>query len=301
MSLVSYLVSTRAEGRGDAGRRRPDGTGALSGHDFGCSNIKSGAFIGTMTTSPASRVPRTLLAETMDLLRTVGLALLIALVLRVFLFQPNTIPSSSMEPNLLTGDYMLVSKFDYGWSRHAVPFSPPLPAGRLNGKAPRRGDVIVFRLPRDPTQTWVKRLIGLPGDRVQVTGGVVSVNGVPIRQTRDGQTQDPDSPEITVTRVWETLPDGRRYLTFDRGPDGAGDNTDVFVVPEGHVFAMGDNRDNSLDSRWPEEIGVGYLPMDNLLGRARYVLVSWRIGASLFKPWTWVIHFQPGRMFQPVV
>lgn len=250
-------------------------------------------------TSP-SPSPRSFVAEVIDTIRTVGLALLIALILRVFLFQPNTIPSSSMEPNLLTGDYMIVTKYDYGWSRHSVPLSPQLPDGRLNGKTPRRGDVIVFRLPRDPAQTWVKRLIGLPGDRVQVSGGVVSVNGQAIVQTSAGETRDPDSPDVTVTRVWETLPDGRRYLTFDRGPDHPGDDTEVFVVPEGHVFAMGDNRDNSLDGRWPREIGVGFIPMDNLLGRARWVLASWRQGASLFKPWTWVTHFQLERMFKPV-
>ena len=245
-------------------------------------------------------VPRSFTDEGIDSARTIGLALLIALILRVFLFQPNTIPSSSMEPNLLTGDYMIVTKYDYGWSRHSVPFSPPLPLGRLNGQTPRRGDVIVFRLPRDPGQTYVKRLVGLPGDRVQVSGGVVSVNGRALAQSADGQTRDPDSPEVTVTRIWETLPDGRRYLTFERGPDHPGDDTDVFVVPEGQVFAMGDNRDNSLDSRWPQEVGVGFVPVDNLLGQARWVLVSWRGGASLFKPWTWVTHFQPDRMFKPV-
>jgi len=110
--------------------------------------------------------PRSFATEIVETLRTVGLALLIAAVLRVFLFQPNTIPSSSMEPNLLTGDYMIVSKYYYGWSRHSVPFGPPLPAGRVNAHIPHRGDVIVFRLPRDPAQTWVQRLIGLPGDRV---------------------------------------------------------------------------------------------------------------------------------------
>lgn len=250
-------------------------------------------------TQPTPR-PRSFATEIVETLRTVGLALLIAVVLRVFLFQPNTIPSSSMEPNLLTGDYMIVSKYDYGWSRYSVPFSPPLPAGRVNAHIPHRGDVIVFRLPRDPAQTWVKRLIGLPGDRVQVSVGVISVNGRAIPQAAAGQTPDPVSPEVTVTRVWETLPDGRRYLTFDRGPDHPGDDTEVFVVPEGHVLAMGDNRDNSLDGRWPREVGVGFIPMDNLLGRARWVLVSWRQGASLFKPWTWVTHFQPGRMFKPV-
>lgn len=254
-----------------------------------------------MTQSPAAAPPKSFAAEVVDTLRTIGLALLIALVLRVVLFQPNTIPSSSMEPNLLTGDYMLVSKYDYGWSRHSIPFSPPLPAGRLGARAPHRGDVIVFRLPRDPTQTYVKRLIGLPGDRVQVSGGQISVNGRAIPRAEAGQTQDPDSPDVTVTRVWETLPDGRRYLTFDRGPDHDGDDTEVYVVPEGYVFAMGDNRDNSLDSRWPSSVqGVGFVPMDNLLGRARMVLVSWRAGVSLFKPWTWITCFDTQRMFKAV-
>ena len=244
--------------------------------------------------------PKTLAAEALDTAKTVGLALLIALVLRVVLFQPNTIPTASMEPNLLVGDYMVVTKYDYGWSRHSIPFSPPLPVGRIHAGAPRRGDVIVFRLPRDPGQTYVKRLIGLPGDRVQVSGGVISVNGRAIPRAEAGQTQDPDSPGVTVTRVWETLPDGRRYLTFERGPDHDGDNTGLHVVPEGHYFAMGDNRDNSLDSRRPQAVGVGFIPADNLLGRARFVLVSWRSGASLFKPWTWVTHFQPDRMFRSV-
>ena len=252
-------------------------------------------------TAPQTDPPlRTFAAEALDTARTVSLALLIALVLRVFLFQPNTIPTASMQPNLLVGDYMLVTKYDYGWSRHSIPFSPPLPAGRIHASTARRGDVIVFRLPRDPGQTYVKRLIGLPGDRVQVSGGVISVNGRPIPRAEAGQTEDPDSPDVTVTRVWETLPDGRRYLTFERGPDHDGDDTGVYVVPEGYYFAMGDNRDNSLDSRWPQAVGVGFIPADNLLGRARFVMVSWRSGASLFKPWTWVTHFQPNRMFRPV-
>lgn len=244
--------------------------------------------------------PRSFAAEALDLFKTVGVALLIALVLRVALFQPNTIPTASMEPNLLPGDYMVVSKYDYGWSRHSIPFSPPLPAGRIHATLPRRGDVIVFRLPRDTGQTYVKRLIGLPGDSVQVAGGVISVNGLPIPRAEAGQTQDPDSPDVTVTRVWETLPDGRRYLTFERGPGHEGDDTQAYVVPEGHVFAMGDNRDNSLDSRWPEAVGVGFVPVDNLLGRARFVLVSWRQGASVFKPWTWLTHFEPDRVFRAV-
>jgi signal peptidase I len=251
---------------------------------------------------PASE-PKSAAAETLEIVKTVVLALLIALALRVILFQPNTIPSSSMEPNLLTGDYMLVSKFDYGWSRHSVPLSPPLPAGRLNGHLPQRGDVIVFRLPRDITQTYVKRLIGLPGDRIQVSGGQVSVNGRPIPQAADGRTRDPDSPEITVTRVWETLPDGRRYLTFDRGPDHDGDDTPEFIVPEGHVFAMGDNRDNSSDSRDPNG-GVGFIPLENLVGRAEFIFFSVDNGGPNGPPfwhiWNWPAQIRWSRLFSGI-
>jgi signal peptidase I len=150
--------------------------------------------------------------------------LLIALVLRVLLFQPYTIPSSSMEPGLRTGDYVIVSKYSYGWSRASLPFDPPLPGGRLLGRSPQRGDVIVFRLPRDPQQVYVKRLIGLPGDRVQVRGGQVHVNGAAIPQQPAGFTEDPEAPGRRVLQVLEPRADGKQYVTYDGGP-GEGDDT----------------------------------------------------------------------------
>jgi signal peptidase I len=226
--------------------------------------------------------------EVVETLKTVAYALLIALVLRVIVFQPYTIPSSSMEPGLVTGDYIVVSKWPYGWSRASIPFDLPLFHGRIRGREPRRGDVVVFRLPRDPGEAYIKRLIGLPGDRVQVIGGEVRVNGKPIPRQFTGLAEDHDAPGRIVPRVVETAAAGKPYVTFGGARDGEGDNTQVYVVPPGRYFMMGDNRDNSLDSRWPKDVGVGFVPAENLVGRAEVVMLSWREGASIFKPWTWL-------------
>jgi len=253
-----------------------------------------------MSTDQTLTTPRSFAAEALDIAKTIVVALLIALVLRVALFEPFTIPSDSMEPGLHTGDYIVVSKFDYGWSRYSIPLGLPLFEGRvLQSQGPRRGDVLVFKLPRDPHQDYIKRLIGLPGDRVQVRGGTVFVNGRAIPQKADGFTQDPGSPEVRVEQRIETRPDGRPYVTFDRGEAHDGDDTGVYVVPEGHYFMMGDNRDNSLDSRWPPAAyGVGFVPAENIVGQARFVLASWR-GASILKPWTWA-NIDVSRLFQPI-
>jgi len=227
-------------------------------------------------------------AEAAEAAKTIVGALLIALILRVAVFEPFTIPSDSMEPGLRTGDYIVVSKWDYGWSRHSIPLGLPLFEGRvLERDGPSRGDVVVFKLPRDLKQNYIKRLIGLPGDRVRVARGTVFVNDRPIAQMDAGFTRDPGSPDLTVQQRIEHRPDGRPYMTFDRGPDHDGDDTETYVVPEGHYFMMGDNRDNSLDSRWPPAaMGVGLVAAENLVGQARFVLLSWR-GASIWKPWTW--------------
>jgi signal peptidase I len=248
--------------------------------------------------APASDKPDAV-QEIVEIVKTVVYALLIALVLRVLLFQPFTIPSASMEPNLLEGDYIIVSKYAYGYSRHSIPFSPPLFEGRIAARDPSRGDIIVFKLPRDGRTDYIKRLIGLPGDRIEVRGGQIILNGQPVPReamspglidTGYGFTRE-------VMRFRETLPDGRSYVTYDMGPDGEMDDKGPFVVPEGHYFFMGDNRDNSLDSRAPAEIGVGYVPAENLVGKAEIILLSWERAASLFKPWTWVTEARPGRFF----
>jgi signal peptidase I len=287
-----------ARDRGNAGAC-PDISAACP-DSFPIEAIGAGGQPRGMTDVPASE-PHPLRRELLEIAKTVGAALAIALVLRVVVFQPFTIPTSSMEPGLRIGDYVIVSKWSYGWSRASIPLRPPLPAGRLFATAPRRGEVIVFLLPRDPSQVYVKRLIGVPGDRVQVRGGQVFVNGQPIRRQAAGLTEDPEAPGRRVMQVLEPRPDGKRYVTYDAGPGHDGDDTGVYVVPQGHYFFMGDNRDNSLDSRWARaDQGVDMVPAENLIGRARLVLVSWKEGASVLKPWTW-LSLRADRAFKPVV
>ena len=235
--------------------------------------------------------------ETIEIIKTVAVALLIALFLRVLLFQPFTIPSASEEPNLYEGDYVIVTKFDYGWSRHSIPFSPPLFEGRILSKAPERGDIIVFKLPRDGRTDYIKRLIGVPGDRVQMRQGLLYLNGQPVERRQTELVTETGGSGLMrpVARVEETLPGGRRYMTNDFGADGDLDDTPEVIVPPGHYFFIGDNRDNSADSRLPTAIGVGLVPEENLVGKARLVLLSWSPGASLFKPWTWVLNLRPSR------
>lgn len=237
--------------------------------------------------------------EFFDYLRTVVVALLVAVTLQSVVFQPYTISSSSMEPGLVTGDYVVASKFSYGWSRASLPFDPPLFRGRLLGRSPKRGDVVLFRLPRDRQQIWVKRVIGLPGDQVQVTGGTIFVNGRPVSRSAEGLVRDHDDPTRTVLQVRETLADGRSWLTYDGGPGAPGDDTELFTVPADHYLMMGDNRDNSIDGRWPSETGVGLLPAENILGRGELVVAAWKPGAGLFKPWTW-FNLQPDRFFKRI-
>ncbi len=258
--------------------------------------------------------------EIVELGKTVVYALLIAFVLRVVLFQPFTIPSASMEPTLLVGDYIIVSKFAYGWGRHSIPLNPPLGQARLLYQAPKRGDIIVFKLPRDGRTDYIKRLIGLPGDKIQVTHGVLHINGQAVQREKLGPgVLDPDSPVPSVTEFKETLPNGKTFVTNSWGPNGGADNTAVYTVPQGCFFMMGDNRDDSVDSRFdPGEIapgeascpwnsdvdahispdlGVGFLPASDLVGRADIILFSWKPGASLFKPWTWLSDARWNRFF----
>ena len=260
--------------------------------------------------------------EFIEIIKTVAYALGIALVLRVLLFQPFTIPSASMEPNLYQGDYIIVSKFSYGWSKHSIPFSPGLFDGRIMGRAPNRGDIVVFKLPRDPKIDYIKRLIGLPGDQVQVRGGVVYINGKALeRKALAPAMVNTGYGTIRADRFEETNPEGRKYATQDYGPDSDADNTGVYVVPKGCYFFMGDNRDNSLDSRFDPQVspfktgsgvcawdpgndqyvgmqeGVGFVPAENLVGRAQLILLSWNADAHLFKPWTWFTEARPSRFF----
>ena len=239
--------------------------------------------------------------EIVEIVKTVVYALLIALVLRIVFFQPFTIPSASMEPNLYEGDYIIVSKFSYGYSKHSIPFSPPLFNGRIVEQQAKRGDIVVFKLPSDNRTDYVKRVIGLPGDRIQMKEGLLYVNDqlVPREQLSPVKDELPGGQVRDVARFQERLATGKTFVTQDFGPDNPYDNTDVYVVPDGNYFMMGDNRDDSSDSRVPPALGgVGYVPAENLEGKAQIVLLSWKPEASIFKPWTWILDARPSRFFK---
>jgi signal peptidase I len=220
------------------------------------------------------------------------------MVIRTVLFQPFTIPSGSMMPTLLVGDYIFVNKFAYGYSKFSLPFSPDLFSGRiLEFSEPKRGDVIVFRLPSRTDIDYIKRLIGLPGDKVQMIDGVLHINGKAVPKVPDGAftsdySQDPGT-DVPVLR--ETLDNGVSYDSLDHGVT-RGDNTQEFVVPPGHYFFMGDNRDNSLDSRFD----VGYVPAENLVGRASVIFFSLGNDTSFREIWKWPSNMRWDRIFKVV-
>ena len=273
-------------------------------------------------------------------IKTIIYAVLIALVVRTVAYEPFHIPSESMLPTLLVGDYLFVSKFAYGYSRYSMPFGPDLFDGRVLEKQAERGDVVVFKLPSDPSKDYIKRIIGVAGDRVQVRAGVLYINEEAVKRERvsdflcvpymDGNPyfdrveierelsrrngdsnvtiqrlryphsvggitceppeylSDPPAGDFGVfrfARYRETLPNGVSYLTLDIGPDATGDDTAVFSVPENHYFVMGDNRDNSIDSRFRD--GVGFLPAENLVGRASFFFFSKSVQTPIWEVWNW--------------
>ncbi|PKQ09319.1 MAG: signal peptidase I [Alphaproteobacteria bacterium HGW-Alphaproteobacteria-12] len=219
--------------------------------------------------------------------RTIAYALLIALVIRAFLFQPFFIPSSSMESTLLVGDYLFVAKYSYGYSRHSLPFSPPLFSGRIAGMAPDRGDIAVFKQPIDNRTDFIKRVIGLPGDTVQMKEGILYLNdkAVPRARVDDFIYRDGGGNVRRIPQYRETLPNGVSYITLDMSRNSVLDNTGLYIVPEGHYFMMGDNRDNSSDSRVPSS--VGYVPFENLVGKAEIIFFSADGSASFLQFWKW--------------
>jgi signal peptidase I len=208
---------------------------------------------------------------------------LIALIFRAFLFQSYNIPSGSMLKNLLVGDYIFVSKYTYGYSKHSLPFSIPLIPNRIFSSNPVRGDVVVFKLPSDGKTDYIKRVIGMPGDKVQIINGEVYINNQRLSYKEIGIYEDNNlinrkrktlgcrNEKLKILE--ETLPNGKSYNILDSDITSYADNTGIYNVPEGHFFVMGDNRDNSQDSRYIKS--VGFIPFDNLVGRAELIFFSW--------------------------
>ena len=235
-----------------------------------------------------------------DTIKTVVYAVLIALVVRTVAYEPFNIPSGSMVPTLLVGDYLFVSKFSYGYSRYSLPFGLPVFSGRIFFHPPDRGDVIVFKLPTDNSTDYIKRVIGLPGDHIQMKGGNLYINDqlVQRRRTQDYLYQEGNGTVIPLAQYIETLPNGRQHLIIKMGDNGPLDNTPVYDVPSGDYFMMGDNRDNSQDSRVLS--AVGYVPAENLIGRAEFIFFSTDGSARLWEIWKWPFAIRYSRLFRGV-
>ena len=237
-------------------------------------------------------------------------ALAIAFFVRTFFFQPFNIPSASMYPTLKIGDYLFVSKLSYGYGKYSFNFSfPPFvakpwnccpidfPGRMILADTPKRGDVAVFKYPQDLTVDYIKRVIGLPGDVIQMKHGVLFINGQEVKKERVADYVDPNSESgagPTVAQYRETLPNGVTYNVLDYG-ESSEDTTQEYVVPENHYFMMGDNRDNSADSRFLN--GVGYVPIENFVGHANVIFFSFKPEASLLRPWEWPLEIRWSRFF----
>ena len=229
-----------------------------------------------------------------EFIKTIVIAGVLALGFRSLLFEPFNIPSGSMVPTLLVGDYLFVSKYSYGYSRYSFPFGLMPLDGRIFATTPERGDVAVFRQPRNESVAFIKRIVGLPGDRIQVVNGVLLINDVSVERDPKGFVTANDGYNVVKFAVYqETMPNGKSYLIQERSDDDLFDNTNVFSVPDGHFFMMGDNRDNSRDSR---TTSVGMVPAENLIGRAERLFFSHNNSANFWEVWKWPFAIRYGRL-----
>lgn len=230
-------------------------------------------------------------------IRTLIYAILIAFFIRTFILQPFTIPSGSMLPNLLVGDYLFVSKYSYGYSRYSLPFSPNIIKDRIFASLPERGDVVVFRLPNDTDIDYIKRVIGLPGDKIQIINGLIYINDEEVSITNYNDNYKYFTQYNKNTLKNEIL-DGKSHYILDLETESLGDNTGIYRVPNDHYFMMGDNRDNSLDSRFIDQ--VGYVPFENFVGRAEFLFFSSDKSVPLWKIWNWHKKFRFDRIAKKI-
>ncbi|MFP4386573.1 MAG: signal peptidase I [Alphaproteobacteria bacterium] len=238
--------------------------------------------------------------EISEFVKTAIIAVLIALLIRSVLFEPFNIPSGSMKPTLLVGDYLFVNKPAYGYSRFSFPFGIAPIEGRIFGKEPERGDIIVFALPRNEGMDYIKRIVGLPGETVQVRGGRLYINDklVP-REYVETRTLTGDMGNQQILKEYiETLPGGITHSIYEESDSEKLDNTPVYTVPDGHYFAMGDNRDNSQDSRVTDYVGP--VPYENIIGRADFLFFSTNGYARLFEVWKWPWTVRYERLFNDI-
>ena len=234
-----------------------------------------------------------------ELVKTILVAGVIALSFRSFLFEPFNIPSGSMVPSLLVGDYLFVSKSSYGYSRYSFPFGIAPFSGRIFSEVPERGDVAVFRQPTDPAVAFIKRVIGMPGDEIQVKGGILHINDFPVERSYLGSATATNGFMTMNFQVYEeTLPGGSSHLIQERSDSDSFDNTAVYLVPDGHYFMMGDNRDNSRDSR---ATAVGMVPAENLVGRAERLFFSHNGNARIWEFWKWPFAIRYGRIGDRII
>ncbi|MDC3089528.1 signal peptidase I [bacterium] len=231
-------------------------------------------------------------------LKSIIIAIFIALLIRSFIFEPFNIPSGSMKPNLLVGDFIFVSKYSYGFSKHSLPFSIPLIPGKIFSNTPERGDVVVFKTPENNTTDYIKRVIGLPGDKIEIKNGIIFINGSEILRKKLSDFIDTDNKTINKrVRMYDEYFFNKEIKILDITDNGIADNTQLFNVPENHFFVMGDNRDNSQDSRFINS--VGFIPMKNLVGKAQFIFFSLE-NSRFLQVWKWPNSIRYERIFQKI-